>query len=217
MFIDTANLEEIKLALKTGTVKGVTTNPTILKKVGKKREEQISDILSLGIKRLYVQTLGETAEEMFSDYKILKSIGEKHNTKLGIKVPLSIEGLEAVARIKQDDRNVSILGTAIYSADQGIMGAIAGCDLLAPYVNRMQNNSIDSIAEISKMREFIDSRGLDTQILAASFKNSNQVVDSLVNGAHTCTIPYEIMVQMMNKDVAINAIRVFNQDGKLTL
>lgn len=216
MYIDTANLDEIKKALKTGIVKGVTTNPTILKKENKKREEQIKNIISLGVKELFVQLLGETCDEIIQDFEKIKKIEEKLNCKLSLKVPISLSGLEAIYKIKVEDEKRIVLGTAIYSSDQAILGALAGCDYLAPYVNRMQNNSIDSINEIKKIRKFIDLRNLNTKILSASFKNCNQVIDSLVNGAHTATIPYDILVQMVNKDIAINAIKVFNEDGKIT-
>ena len=211
MYIDTANLDEIKKALKTGIVKGVTTNPTILKKENKKREDQIKDIISLGVKELFVQLLGETCDEIIQDFEKIKKIEEKLNCKLSLKVPISLSALEAIYKIRVEDEKRIVLGT-----DQAILGALAGCDYLAPYVNRMQNNSIDSINEIKKIRKFIDLRNLNTKILSASFKNCNQVIDSLVNGAHTATIPYDILVQMVNKEIAINAIKVFNEDGKIT-
>ncbi|WP_068269140.1 transaldolase family protein [Caviibacter abscessus] len=217
MYIDTANLIEIEKALKTGVIKGVTTNPTILKKENKNRKEQIKEILSLGVQELFIQLLGETSEEMILDFENLKKFEKEIGFKLSLKVPLSFAGLETVSKIKKEDSSRVVLGTAVYSSDQAILGAVAGCDYLAPYVNRMQNNSIDSILEISKIRTFIDDRNVKTKILAASFKNSNQVVDSLVNGAHTATIPYDILVQMIDKQIALNAIKVFNEDGKVTI
>ena len=79
MYIDTANLDEIKKALKTGIVKGVTTNPTILKKENKKREDQIKDIISLGVKELFVQLLGETCDEIIQDFEKIKKIKNGKN------------------------------------------------------------------------------------------------------------------------------------------
>lgn len=215
MYIDTANLEEIKLSLETGLIKGVTTNPSILKKEERPREEQIKDIYKLGVDELFVQLVGDNAEEMFEDYLKIKDIEEKLNKKIMLKVPLILEGIKAIKKIKEIDKSRKILGTAIYSADQGIMGAISGCDYLAPYVNRMKNNSINPIDEILKMRTFIDARGLDTKILAASFKNTEQITESLINGSHTCTISYDLLVQMLDKDLALNAVTVFNRDAKM--
>lgn len=216
MYIDTANLVEIEKALKTGVIKGVTTNPTILKKENRKRADQVKDILALGVEELFIQLLGETSDEMMKDFENIKQLEKEIGCELSLKVPLSFAGLETVSRIKKEDSCRTVLGTAVYSSDQGILGAIAGCDYLAPYVNRMQNNSIDSINEIMKIRAFIDSRNLNTKILSASFKNCNQVVDSLVAGAHTATIPYDILIQMVDKQIALSAIKVFNTDGEMT-
>lgn len=217
MYIDTADIEDIKRALKTGIIKGVTTNPTILKKGGKKRDIQIKDIVSLGIENIFVQVIGKNSIEMYEDYNNISKLGDTLGVKIGIKVPICLEGLEVISMIKKADPKVKILGTAIYSSDQGILAALAGCHFIAPYINRMQNNSTDPYREISKIRDFIEDRGLDTIILAASFKNTSQVVESLVSGAHTCTIPYEILTALANKDVAMKAIEVFNEDGEKTI
>lgn len=213
MYLDTANIEEIKEALCTGLITGVTTNPSILKKGEKNREGQIADIVSLGIDDIFVQVVGLDSEEMYSDFLCLNSLGKKLGVKLGIKVPLTFEGLKAIKKIKDFDKSTRVLGTAIYTADQGILGALAGCDMLAPYVNRMENNSVNPFDEIEKMRLVIDDRDLDTTILAASFKNASQVVNVLVSGSHDATIPMDILKSMVNKDVAIKAVEVFNQHG----
>lgn len=214
MFIDTANINEIKEALDTGIIKGVTTNPTILKREGRQRTLQLDDILALGPGMIFVQTVGRDVEELYEDYLRLSEYGLSAGKKIGIKTPMSFIGLELVKRIKEHDSTVPVLGTAIYSADQGILSSIAGCDYLAPYVNRMKNCGNDPYLEIREMRTFIDDRGLDTKILAASFKEPSQVTDALVAGAHTCTVPLAILKGMMDKEAAIAAIEVFNCDGE---
>lgn len=214
MYLDTANLSEIEQALKTGVIAGVTTNPTILKKEGKPRFQQIDEIMQLKPEILFVQILGDTVQELLEDFKTVNDYSESKGYPIGIKVPMSYIGLEVVRQIKHMRPCIQILGTAIYSADQVILSALAGCDYVAPYVNRMQNNGIDPFSEIRKMRQFIDGRGLKTQILAASFKNTAQITDALIHGAHTCTIPMELLRQMMDKQLAVSAIEVFNEDGK---
>ncbi|MFH5835477.1 transaldolase family protein [Proteiniclasticum sp. C24MP] len=212
MYLDTANLAEISEAFKTGVFQGVTTNPTILLKEKTDRMKQIRDILALGISRLYVQVLGDSAEALIEDYRRVRSLNEEG--RIAYKVSMDVHGLEAVKRIKEEDPDAEILGTAIYSADQAILGALAGCDSVAPYVNRMENNGVNPFEAIQKMRMFFDDRGLACTIVAASFKNTNQIVGALTAGAHTATIPYDLFLQMINKDVAVNAIKVFNQHGE---
>lgn len=212
MFLDTASIDEINEKLPLGIFKGVTTNPTLLLKENKERFSHINTLLASDIELLFVQVVGETIEELKKDYITIRNI--ETYKKIIIKVPMNTTGLEFVKITKQSYPEQLILGTAIYSSDQGILSAIAGCDYLAPYVNRMSNNNLDPYRSITQMRKFIDDRQLTTKIMAASFKNANQVVDSLTAGAHTATIPAEIIDQMMNKELALNAIKVFNGHGQ---
>lgn len=214
MYLDTANLEEIKKSLDMGVIKGITTNPTILKKENRDRKSQLLDIDDLAKSIIFAQVVGISKDQMIEDLKELLKIRQVLKGDLGIKIPASIDGLKVISRVKKENPEVKVLATAIYSSDQAILASIAGADMLAPYFNRMENNSTDPLAEISKMRTFIDDRNLNTQILAASFKNTSQVVNALVAGSHTATIPYEILLKMAEKDVATKAIEVFYEDGK---
>lgn len=213
MYLDTANLKEIEKALKSGIIKGVTTNPTILLKEEKPREEQIKAIDDLCNSLVFAQVVGRDYDEFMEDFLKLYELRKELKGDLGVKVPVTMDGLRAISEIKEKYPDVKVLATAIYSADQGILASMAGADYLAPYVNRMENNNVDAMEAIEKMRIFIDDRGLGTQILAASFKNTNQIVNALISGAHTATISYELLVQMADKDVALKAIDVFYQDG----
>ena len=212
MFLDTANISEINQCMKTGVFQGVTTNPTILLKEEKNRIEQIKDILQTDVNTLFVQLIGSTVDELMEDYEELTKIETKKN--IGFKISMDFAGLEAVSKIKAKNGEALILGTAIYSADQGILAALAGCDWVAPYVNRMLNNHIDPFDAIAKMRLFYDDRDLDCKILAASFKNTTQILNALESGSHSVTVPPELFHQMIGKELAENAIRVFNQHGK---
>ena len=213
MYLDTANLKEIEKALESGIIKGVTTNPTILLKEEKPREEQIKAIDDLCQSLVFAQVVGRDYDEFMEDFLKLYELRKELKGDLGVKVPVTMDGLRAISEIKEKYPDVKVLATAIYSADQGILASMAGADYLAPYVNRMENNNVDAMEAIEKMRIFIDDRGLGTQILAASFKNTNQIVNALISGAHTATISYELLVQMADKDVALKAIDVFYQDG----
>lgn len=213
MFLDTVNIDEINNYLNTGVLKGVTSNPTLLLKEGKNRDEQIKEILAMDVDQLFVQVIGDSVETLWADYELIKEL-ETDNKKIALKVSLNTEGFRFIQKIKEKDPERIVLGTAIYSADQAILGAIAGCEYLAPYVNRMENNNIDAFEVIEQSRQFIDSRELNSQIMGASFKNTNQVIHALNAGAHIVTVPPEILEKMMNKELAIDAIDVFNSDGQ---
>ena len=214
MFLDTGHVEDIIKGYESGIFQGVTTNPTLLKKEGKKRDDSIRDIVKCHPKSLFVQIIGRDKSKLWEDYLSLSKLEEEIGYPIGIKVPLDEKGLALVHAIKEHNPKTEILGTAIYSSEQAILGALAGCDYLAPYINRMLDNGIDSYGVIRDIRYFLNDRGLATKILAASFKNTQQVVKALTAGAHTCTISYDIFMKMINKPLGIEAIEVFNQDGE---
>ena len=209
MYLDTANLELIKSAYSLGVFKGVTTNPTILSKEGIKRDIIAKDILDIIDGELYLQLVGNTCEDFIKDYKEILKIND---IRVGIKVPASFEGIKAIKEIRKNNKNIKILATVIYTVDQAILCAMAGADLVAPYVNRMENNSIDSMNVISKIRNIYELKNLDTKIIAASFKNNAQVTNAYDNGAHYVTIPYEVLRSMTDNVLAINNIEQFNKD-----
>lgn len=212
MYLDSVKITEIQEGLQLGFIKGVTSNPTLLLREGVARSEQIERILETKTDIVFVQLVGETVEELKRDYQKIKAI--KTDKDIGIKVPLNFVGLTFIHKIKEEYPEQIILGTGIYSADQGIMGSMAGCDYLAPYVNRMENNNIDPNHAIYQMRTFIDERSLSTKIMGASFKNSTQVIEALTAGAHTVTVPMDILKAMTDKQLATSAIQVFNSHGK---
>ncbi|AGK55430.1 transaldolase family protein [Bacillus sp. 1NLA3E] len=209
MYLDTANIDEIKESFTLGVMKGVTTNPSILLKEGRKRESVINDILGNSEGIVFVQAVGDSCEEIYNDSK---EILQLHETRVALKIPANSEGLKAIKKLKGENPQVVILATAIFSVEQGFLSALAGCDFIAPYVNRMENNNIDPYEVIRKTRKIFDDRNLPTQILAASFKNTNQVVDILAAGAHTATVPFDILNSMLNKVLATASIKKFNQD-----
>ena len=209
MFIDTANLAQIKEGFSLGVLKGVTTNPSILLKEGKKREQIIEEILTISEGIVFVQAAGSNYEEMLADCEEILALNHE---RIGLKIPANIDGFKVIKELKSRDNAPIILATAIFSADQGILCGLAGCDYIAPYVNRMENNNIDPYEVVRKTRKIYDDRGITTQILAASFKNTNQVVDIFAAGAHTATIPYDILHQMATKELAAASIKGFNHD-----
>ncbi|WP_237585551.1 transaldolase family protein [Alkalibacterium sp. MB6] len=212
LFLDTVNPDEIKNYLPTGVIKGVTSNPTLLWKEKKAVDKQLEEIAACQPDMLFVQLVGETVDELAASYEELKN--RELGVTIGLKINMNQVGLEFVHQLKTQKVEEKILGTAIYSAEQGILGTLAGCDYLAPYINRMSNVNIDPYHVIKQIREFIDSREASTQIMGASFKNIKQVLDALSAGAHTATIPADVFEGMVNNPLATDAIHVFNTHGK---
>lgn len=210
LYLDTANLIELKKAFSSNILNGVTTNPSILLKENRKRKDIINDIISSTSGTVFVQTVGESFDEIYKD---ALNIMEFNSPRIALKIPAHLEGIEVIRKIKDDYPEVKILATAIFSVDQGILSALAGSDFIAPYINRMENNNIDPYDVIKKTRKIYDDQGFETKILGASFKNTNQLINTFYAGAHTATISYELYASMANKDLALLSIKKFNEDA----
>lgn len=213
MYIDSANLLEISELNQLGIFKGVTTNPTLLLQEKTERITQLNQLLALDIDQLFVQLEGTTVEELYADFLML---AEKLSdpSKVAYKVAVNQEGLLAIKEIKSYNPEVELLGTAIYSAEQIFLAALAGCASVAPYVNRMQVQGIEPNKVISSAKQFMINQKYPCQIMGASFKNSQQVKDVYDAGIDTVTLPKEVIMQMLNRELANQAIEVFNQHGQ---
>ncbi|MEI3607404.1 transaldolase family protein [Pseudogracilibacillus sp. SE30717A] len=211
LYLDTANIDELKKAMQLNILNGVTTNPSILLKEGKQREEMIQEILSVTTGEVFVQTEGMTVEEICKDAETI--LNTFQSDRIALKIPAHFEGIQAISKMKDTYPNVNVLATAIYSAEQGLLAALAGCEYIAPYVNRMENNNINPYEVIANIHQIFNDQQIQTKILAASFKNTNQIVHILAAGAHTATISFELFEAMANKGLAIEAIEKFNSDA----
>lgn len=211
IYLDTANIEEIKTAMRTNILSGVTTNPSLLLKEKTPRETIVNDILSVSVGEVFVQTKGWEAEEIMEDAEAILETFQSE--RIALKIPAHLEGIQSIKKLKERRPDVKILATAIYSTEQGLLAALAGSDHIAPYINRMENNTIDAYEVIRNTRKIYDDQGLKTKILAASFKNSTQIVQTLAAGAHAVTVSSELFAGMANKQLALEAIETFNEDA----
>lgn len=210
MYLDTANSELIKKYIEFDWVTGVTTNPTLLKtESAKKRIESIQEILEIiKDRQLFVQITGVTAEELVRDAEKILALGDK---RIALKIAANEAGFKAIQSIKTNYPEVVTLATAIFSVEQAYLAGIAGCDWIAPYVNRMENQSLDAMEVISKIAEVYANQRIETKILGASYKNTSQVINSLLAGADDVTIPTSLIEVMMKNKLAADSIQVFNQ------
>lgn len=195
-----------------GIFKGITTNPSILLKESLQRETVMDHFKEKDLENIFLQVEGKSFEEMEKDYYNIKS-SMYFNRKICFKVPITINGLKLIRKIKRDNPDQVVLGTAIYSTNQGILGAKTGCDYLAFYVNRMESNHINPFKEIESTRKYIDFQKLTTMIMGASFKNTQQVVNSFNAGAHTVTISPDIIESMLVNPLVEDAVEKFEIDS----
>ena len=209
LLIDSANIEEIKKIYEFYPIDGVTCNPTILLKEGEDPYKLLKEIRTFIGKeaQLHVQVVSLNADEMVKEgHKIQELLGK--NTY--IKVPVIPEGLKAIRQLAQEGANVT--GTAIYNQMQGFLAGKAGAKYVAPYVNRIDNLGYNGISVTKQIHAMLKRAGLETEILAASFKNSHQVLELCEYGAGAATIAFDVMNTLIKSDVITSAVTAFVED-----
>lgn len=212
MFLDTANSQEIERYLGLDWITGITTNPTLIKReTATNRLDTLKDILDkLDSHRLFVQITGETQQELLQDVKKVLSL---EDDRVILKIAADEAGFQTIQTVKKNFPNTKILATAIFSVEQAYIAGLAGCDWVAPYVNRMENQGINPFDVISKISCLYKNQNLDTKILGASFKTTTQVINTLLVGADDITVPVDIIELMIQNKLASDSIKVFNYHG----
>lgn len=209
ILIDNADLNEIKRIYEYYPVQGVTCNPTILKKTGRNPYDVLKEIREfIGEEAdLHVQVISTKAEDMVVEaHKIQEVLGK--NTY--IKIPVVKEGLKAMKILKQEGANIT--GTAIYNQMQGYLAGLAGADYVAPYVNRIDNLGYNGVQVAKDIHDMLKQEGLSTQLLAASFKNSQQVLELAKYGLGASTIAPDVIDGLIKVDAAVLAVDAFTKD-----
>jgi len=209
--LDTANLTEIERLMNIYPIDGVTTNPTIIAKEGKPLPEIIREIRKcIGNKKmLHVQTLSETAEEIVKEALTLRDLVEGN---FYAKIPVTPQGVKAMKLLKEQGLNIT--ATAIFTQQQALIAAKVGADFVAPYVNRLDNISSHGISVVADLMQLIKLYDLKTQVLAASFKNVDQIHRVSLTGAHAATISPELFDFMMYHPLTESSVKEFIEDGK---
>ena len=208
MLIDYANVQAIQETLTYLPVDGVTTNPTILYREGKEPLEllhQIQEVLPEGA-QLHVQLVSERAAGMVEEAKALRS---EIPGNLFVKLPVTREGFAAIPRIVAE--GIQVTATGIHSSMQGFMAAKAGARYVAPYVNRMDNFGIDGVRVATEIHRTLKSYGMETDVLAASFKNSEQVLELVRQGVGAITAAPEVLAALIKNPATDAAIAEQNR------
>ncbi len=205
-FIDTANIDEIVEVKEWGVVCGVTTNPSLIAKEGKKFEEvvkQISDIIDGPIS---AEVLALEADGMVREGRELAKI----HKNIVIKVPMTKEGLKATKIFSKEGIKTNV--TLVFSATQALLAARAGATYVSPFVGRVDdvgNVGMDLVRDIVEIFEFHD---IKTEIIAASIRHPVHVLDAAKAGAHISTVPYKVFVQMLYHPLTDIGIERFLSD-----
>ena len=208
LIIDDANIENIRKIYEYYPVSGVTTNPSILAKAGGNPVEHLQKIRQvIGEDGLHVQVLEDKAEEIIREAEFLN---EKLGVNTYVKIPVNLEGLKAIKYLSKE--GFKITATAIYSINQAYLAAEAGANYLAPYINRIDNLGYDGINIAKNIQKILNENKYETKILAASFKNSNQLIRLAEVGIGASTCSSDVIFKLIDDKNIESTINIFKND-----
>ena len=208
--LDTANLEEVKKYNEIYSLTGVTTNPII---ISREKSDFLPTLYKIreiiGDKQLHVQVTASTCGEMLKE---AEAIVTKLDKNVFIKVPTNEEGIKTMKILKENGYRVT--ATVIYTVQQAMMASSVGVDYVAPYFNHICNNNCDAAEAIADMAKMFKLHNKSTKILAASFRNTNQIVKSVISGADAVTIAPDLYSSMLKIPSVDLTISKFSQSWK---
>ncbi|MFQ6091805.1 MAG: fructose-6-phosphate aldolase [bacterium] len=206
VFIDTANVDEIREAVSMGIVDGVTTNPTLMAKERGTFGEILTEICSLVEGPVSAEVVSEEAEGMVQEARDLAAIGKN----ITIKVPMSIEGMKAVKTLGQEGIWTNM--TLVFSPSQAILAAKAGARFISPFVGRVDDMSHFGMDSVRQIVTIYDNYGFDTEVIVASVRHPLHVVEAALAGAHIATIPFKVIQLLVKHPLTDIGIRRFKED-----
>jgi transaldolase len=205
-FLDTANLQEIAQAVRLGVIAGVTTNPSLIAKEGKEFLPTVKEICQLVDGPVSAEVISLEAEQMIAEAHKLAALHEN----VVVKVPMCAAGLEAVHRLTADGIKTNM--TLIFSANQALLAARAGATYVSPFVGRLDDIGNSGLQVVQDVVEIFAIHGLDTEVIAASIRHPDHVLQSARMGAHIATVPFKVLQQMMQHPLTDIGIDKFLAD-----
>jgi transaldolase len=212
LFIDTANITEIRQAAKLGVIAGVTTNPSLIAK------EQTSDftsiireITSLVPGPISAEVVSLTAEDMLPEARSLAKIADN----IVIKIPLCAEGLQAISALTAE--GIKTNATLIFTPTQALLAARAGATYVSPFLGRLEDIGEDAFAMLRNLADIFVLHQISSQIIAASIRNTGHVTSAALAGAHIATVPYKVLLAMIEHPLTEKGIKIFLEAWQKTI
>lgn len=206
VFIDTADINEIKEANAMGILDGVTTNPTLIAKTGRDFKSVAKDILKEVQGPVSLETVSLDAQGMIKEGKFLKELG----ANVVVKIPSTTEGLKAIKQLRSEGIDTNC--TLCFSSNQALLIAKAGSTIVSPFVGRLDDISENGMDLIRDVVQIYKNYGYKTEVLVASIRNPIHVQEAALAGAHICTVPFSIIKQLMQHPLTDSGITRFLKD-----
>jgi len=207
-FIDTGDVGEIREAAAMGLVDGVTTNPSLIAKSGRKYKDVVVEICELINGPISAEVLTTSYDEMMVEAREW----HKLHKNIVVKLPLIPDGLKAVRTCTSETIRTNV--TLCFSPNQALLAAKAGASYISPFIGRLDDISETGMELIDKIVTIYDNYNYETEVLVASVRNPTHVVDAALLGAHVCTIPFSVMIQLVKHPLTDVGLKKFVEDAK---
>ena len=206
LFIDTANIDEIKEIYEWGVICGVTTNPSLIAKEGRDFKEVVKGIAEIVDGPISAEVISLDKDGMLYEARELAKI----HPNIVIKIPMTADGLKAVKVLSKEGIKTNV--TLIFSANQALLAALAGATYVSPFIGRLDDIGNEGMNIIEEIVQVFDIHNIDTEIIAASIRHPIHVLEAAKAGAHIGTVPYKVLLQMLNHPLTDIGIEKFLKD-----
>jgi transaldolase len=206
LFLDTADIEEIRIANRWGILDGVTTNPTLYAKVGGSYEEILAEVCRITSGPVSAEVVSDDVDGMLEEGRRYAKIAPN----IYVKVAMSENGLEAMSRLA--DEGIRTNCTLIFTPNQGLLAAKAGASLISPFVGRLDDINQDGMIVIRELAEIFAIHEIESEVLAASIRNPVHMTQAALAGAHIATVPFKVLQQMVHHPLTDKGIVQFKAD-----
>ncbi len=206
IFIDSANVEEIREAKRIGVIDGVTTNPSLVARENRPFEPLIAEICEIVDGPVSAETVRPDAAGMIEEARRLSAI----HPNVVVKVPMTAEGLEATTRLREEGIRTNV--TLVFSPMQALLAAKAGATFISPFVGRLDDISHIGMGLIEQILQIFSHYDFESEVLVASVRNPTHVVEAAMMGAHVATLPFKVILQLMKHPLTDIGIERFLQD-----
>jgi transaldolase len=206
IFLDTAEIDEIRTAARWGILDGVTTNPSLYAKVGGSYEEILQQICKITPGPVSAEVVADDVDGMLEEGRRFAKLAPN----IVVKVAMSENGLEAISRFS--DEGIKTNCTLIFSTNQGLLAAKAGASIVSPFVGRLDDINQDGMIVVRELAEIFELYDIETEVLAASIRNPLHVTQAAMAGAHIATLPFKVLQQMVHHPLTDKGIVQFKKD-----
>jgi transaldolase len=206
LFLDTANIDEIREINRWGVLSGVTTNPTLVGKVGEDADRVWKEILEEVDGDVSLETTEPEADAMYEQGLVLAQKGPN----AVVKVPMTPDGLAAGRRLVADGVRINV--TLVFSPAQAILAAEIGAYIVSPFLGRIDDAAADGMHALRQICEIYDVQGYETEVLAASLRHPMHVVEAALAGADIATMPYDVFTKLVKHPLTDTGLQRFKAD-----